>query len=159
MVTMADTWEDVISSRRAAWINYSKYTRGAILTEPVVCADGGVAANPFARKLVVPLSSQQLEVEGLLKLARGISVEPNPQGDLAFGRHDPAERHQAAREQIKNPQKRVSQPNRHHVASFPPAVSPPNLCCRFCSSVAWLLTCEVSLQVDSEEMRDRLFVF
>lgn len=100
---------------------------GAILTEPVVRADGGVAANPFARKLVVPLSSQQLEVEGLLKLARGISVEPNPQGDLAVGRHDPAERQQAAREQIKNPRKRVSQPNRNHVASFPPAVSPEPL--------------------------------
>lgn len=68
-----------------------KYTRAPTLTEPVVFADGGVAADPFARKLVVPLCSQQLKVEGLLKLARGISVEPNPQGDLAVGRHDPAE--------------------------------------------------------------------
>lgn len=125
---------------------------------PVVFAERGVTADPFAGKLVDPLRSKQLKVKSLLKLPRQISVEPNPQGDLAIGRHDPAKRRQAAREKIESTAKSQST-KREPCGLHPFRCLPSNLCCRFCSSVAWLLISEGSLQVDNEERRDRLFSF
>lgn len=80
---------------RAAWINDSKHKERLLYAVLVVFAEGRVTADAFAGKLVDHLCSEQLKVEGLFKLSRQISVEPDPQGDLAVGRHNPTKRSQA----------------------------------------------------------------